>query len=84
LIGAASTFATLAAGNSISEIRRRKFVGSFALPLIRRHCRGVDQGSISIKGEKQICLVARRIRLEPFERIFPKPNGTPCWIENRL
>ena len=80
---------------SISEIGCRKFVGCFALPLIRLHCRRVDQGSISIKCEKQTCLVARHIRLEPFERIFgykerplhgaimsPKPNGTTCWIEN--
>src|SRR6266568_5666574 len=81
--------------NSISEICRRKFVESFACPFIRLHCRRVDQGSISIKGEKQTCLVARHIRLEPFERIFgykerplhravmsPKPDGTPCWIKN--
>ena len=81
--------------SSISEIGCRKFVGCFALPLIRLHSRRVDQGSISIKCEKQTCLVARHIRLEPFERIFgykerplhgaimsPKPNSAPCWIEH--
>jgi hypothetical protein len=80
---------------SISEIGYCKFVGCFALSLVRLRCRRVDQGSIGIKGQKQTCLVERHIRLKPFEGIFgykerplhgaimsPKPNGTTCWIEN--
>src|SRR5438477_7270620 len=80
---------------ALSEIPLRELVECFALPLISLHCRRVDRTSISIKGEKQTCLVGQRIRLESFERIFgykerplhravmsPKPNSTPCWIEN--
>jgi len=80
---------------SILKIGCCKFVGRFALSLICLRCRRVDQGSIGVKGQKQTWLVARHIRLKPFEGIFgykerplhgaimsPKPNGATRWIEN--
>ena len=78
-----------------SKIRRREFVGSFALSVKRLRGRCVDRRPIVVESKKQAHLIARHCRLQPTERVFryeerpfhravmpPEPNGTSGRIKN--
>jgi len=78
-----------------SKIRRREFVGSFALSVKRLRGRCVDRRPIVVESKKQTHLIARHCRLQPTERVFryeerpfhravmpPEPNGTSGRIKN--